>query len=184
MSTSHRRWIRPVLVLAGTLALPAIVPAQSLDSLQHVKASDARARAVLAEGYERSPTFREVVSDLERSDWMVFVISGECPRRTLFGCMLHTIGDFSGRRYLRILVNVRKYRGDALIGTLAHELEHANEVAHAPEVVDVPSLDALFARIGYVTRRERTTEGWWVTVYETVGAQKRGEAVLRELRGN
>jgi hypothetical protein len=61
-----RLWLLSLLWLA---ALSSTLAAQPLDQLfQNVQASDDRARALLIDGYARSPIFRHLVTDLESSD--------------------------------------------------------------------------------------------------------------------
>ena len=57
---------------------------------------------------------------------------------------------------------------------IAHEMRHALEVLGHPEVVDVPTFEALYRRIG-------TPMTGQIRGYETSGARAAGDAVLTEL---
>jgi len=131
----------------------------------------------LADGRKRSPTLARVIERLEQSNWKVFVQMGRCPEPATVACLLHIVGQIEGRPYLRVVVNRRDRHPDQIIATIAHELQHALEVAEAPgPVTDGTSMAALFRRIGHVSVHR---EG--VLTYETDGALAVGDAVLREL---
>ena len=83
---------------------------------------------------------------------------------------------FEGSPYLRVLVNHKHRHPHNVIATLAHELQHALEVARSPDVKDATTMRALFERIGTVRVRRTMT-----TAYETEAAREIGEQVLREL---
>jgi hypothetical protein len=89
---------------------------------------------------------------------------------------MHFVGRFDGRPYLRTLVNPDHRHRDNVIATLAHELQHAIEVASAPDITDAASIQALFRRIGRVRLGNRSA-----VTYETEAAERAGEAVQREL---
>jgi hypothetical protein len=61
---------------------------------------------------------------------------------------------------------------DESIALLGHELQHAIEIAEAPEVYDEPGLVKLYQRIG--------VRGG-LHVYDTLAAQEMGRAVRKEL---
>jgi hypothetical protein len=186
MACAARHRPRPVRSLVGWLALAATFPAGLLDRpFQHVQASDERSQVLLNDGYQHSAVFRQIVADLEDSDWVIFIQSGRCPETRLFGCLLNRIGDFHGRRYLQIVLNVRLCPNDCLLAKLAHELRHAYEVVTSPDVVDDESLNLLFARLSEGRRQhDRTTNGQALEVYETAAALEVEREVLRELRQN
>ncbi|HEX2344814.1 MAG TPA: hypothetical protein VHI98_30375 [Vicinamibacterales bacterium] len=169
--------------LACLVALVAFVGATNLlaqsdssHSFKSVKVSQALLRQLLAEGFARSKTFRRLVDGLDASDWLVFVQPGPCPEKAAVACLLHTVAEFEGSPYVRVLVNFNHRHPDNVIATLAHELQHALEVAQDPNVKDTATMRALFERIGTVRVRSGSA-----TTYETDGARRIGEQVLREL---
>ena len=146
------------------------------DPLTSVRVSHVVLRQLVAEGHSRSETFRRLVRALDASTWLVFVQPGPCPEKAAVACLLHVVGEYEGSPYVRVLVNHKQRHPDNVIATLAHELQHALEVAQAPEVRDTASMRALFERIGTVRVRSTTA-----TAYETEAARRIGERVLREL---
>jgi len=82
---------------------------------------------LLIDGCRRSPTLQRLADAIGRTDGVVYITIGKCPLRTLRGCLLHAIADTGNARYLWIRLSANK---DSLVmvGTLAHELQHALEV--------------------------------------------------------
>jgi hypothetical protein len=61
-----------------------------------------------------------------------------------------------------------------LLALIAHELRHAVEVIDHSEVIDVPTLEAMYSRIGTPLTAQ-------IRGYETSAARAAGDAVLAEL---
>jgi hypothetical protein len=142
-----------------------------------VRTLDAPVRDLLLAGWARSATLRDLMARFDRSGWLVFVQSGPCPEKAALGCLLHVVGRYEGRPYLRINVDVHRQHPDAVVATLGHEMQHALEVAESPDVIDAPTLRALFARIGTPSVRSRHAMS-----YETPAAVEIGVRVLREMQ--
>ncbi len=177
-----------VLCLATTIAAFCVtgVPGSALADersahfrFTRIRTAEAAVLELLQSGYDRSPTFRQLLGDLESSQWLVFVQPGRCPSKEMVGCLLHFVGRLDGSPYVRIIVNRLGQHPDRVISILAHELQHAREVTQDPTVVDVPTLRAMFKRIGH--ERMRTVSA---QLYETAAARKMGETVLKELSVN
>lgn len=133
-------------------------------------------RALLLDGYDRSPTIREIVDQIAASGWLVFVQKAPCPEKAMIACLRHLVGRFDGAQYLRVHVDNLHRHQDNVIGSIAHELQHAREVVTASDITDGASIRDLFKRIGYLSaRRDR------VTTYETRVAMRVQEAVRKEL---
>jgi hypothetical protein len=90
---------------------------------------------LLEDGPAQSPTVARLLEAVGRSDLIVYVATGFLlvPGRLDFACAKQ------GVRYLRITVNVPDLEPN-LIAAFAHELQHAVEIAAAPEVTDAASL--------------------------------------------
>jgi len=78
-------------------------------------------------------------------------------------CRRDTVGDVRaiGRRH------------DQLLALIAHELRHALEVIEHDEVVDLPTMEAMYARIGVPMAG--------LSGHETSAARAAGASVLDEL---
>ncbi len=136
----------------------------------HVRATDSRAEAAIANGLARSATFRALVDAISRSDLIVYVSTGPNMPAPLDG-EIHFVTSVGSHRYMRILI-----RGELnpweRCATVGHELQHAREVAEAPEVTDNQTMDALYHRIGF---------GVGVDRHETDAARAVTIQVMREL---
>ena len=140
---------------------------------QRVRTLDGHVSDMLASGYQRSATFRDLVDLLEGSDVIVHVERRPILTETAF---LHFVTHAGGSRYLRITLDT-KLTADVGVALLGHELQHATEVALAPWVVDVATFGGLYRAIGHVScdtpRR----------CFDTTAAVDAGRRVLIELRG-
>jgi hypothetical protein len=146
------------------------------ERLARVRPGNETLDRLIERGRSESPTFQRLIGALESADWLIFVQPGLCPDRTMVGCLVHTVGRFGGRPYLRLLVTPAGRHPDVVIATLAHELQHAFEVVSDGTVTDQRSLIDLTRRIA--TSRFRTSKA---TIYETAAARRVQEAVLQEL---
>jgi hypothetical protein len=164
-------------ILTSTLLLIWIAPAGAAGPLQRVRTVDEVLARLLLEGRTRSPTFARLVETIEQTEWLVFVQAGSCPDRVTVGCLIHVVGGFQGRRYLRVVVKVGSRHPDQVIVTLAHELQHAVEVVADANVIDTATLLAHTRRVS--TLRFTTPRA---AIYETTAAWHVELAVFRELR--
>ena len=88
------------------------------------------------------------------------------------------IGAGDRWRFLSVEVDERVPALD-LLTTIGHELQHALEIADAGDVIDLPSLEALYRRIGVDSGGEDSK----THRYETREAQDTGRRVRAELSG-
>lgn len=139
-----------------------------------VRPYDARSATLLLEGIERSDTLRALVDRLERLDVIVYLEMQPTLRRKLAGTLTWLTATAS-RRYVRISLNPELMR-DAVIAALAHELQHALEVAEAPEVRSAAALEAYYRQHGLSTTAH--VNGW-----DTLAARQIGDIVRRQLAG-
>ena len=162
-----------------TICLLMLFPVSTIaaETLRRVQTIDPTLAALIREGAGRSATFRGLLDQVEQSEWIVFVQPGSCPDRTAVGCLLHIVGRFEGRPYVRLLVTPKGRHPDQVIVTLAHELQHAIEVVTSRNVTDGPSMLHLLRRIS--SSRVRTAKA---VLYETAAARSAEDAVFRELR--
>lgn len=141
-----------------------------------VRSTNTVVTALIKEGSTRSPSFQRLLDRVSEANGIVYVEFGHCAFGHLNGCLLPFVVPTTGGRYLRIVVTNDRTRidHDGLIALLAHELQHALEVLAHPEVVDLDSMLAMYARIG------RPLSGR--SGYETSEAHTVQERVATELR--
>ena len=157
-----------ILLAAVTAAHPVCTQEAGTVGASRVRAGDPKAAALLSLGVTASPTFRLIVETLEHSDLVVYV---QTRPMTLPG-QLQLAAVASGSRYVRVSVRVPARDSD-LVAWLGHELQHAVELAGAPEVVDQDSLMRYYERIGM--RRSAAAA-------ETVAAQQAWKKILDEVK--
>lgn len=130
----------------------------------------------LEEGARASSTLRGLIDELQQSDLIVHVTGVPLrPNRRIAGTT-RFISATGGHRYLRITVDERL---PPLLraAILAHELQHAVEVARTPRVLDVRSFAQLYRHIGRPTCACVNQ-----TCYETTAARRTEAQVLFEMR--
>ena len=135
-----------------------------------VRPEDGGIRALIAGGMERSTTFRDLNARIDKGDVIVYVRFSRCAGGVP-ACLLWASAG-PGRRYL--LINLDRFgrSPDELTALLAHELQHANEVASKPEITDPASFRKVFASLGW-----RHADG-----FETGEAREISRRVAAELR--
>jgi len=142
-------------------------------SLGHVRATEARILAIVEDGVSRSATFRRLVETLDASDVIVY-IGPKFRREALAGYLAHRLTAAGTLRYLKIALDINGPR-DRVVALMAHELQHAVEVAVAPEVRDSERMVRLFER----SSLDNVCGG---NCYETRAAIEVQETVFAELR--
>jgi hypothetical protein len=160
--------------------LAAAAAGQDAPAGPRVRAADDDARRLLAIGEQESPTVRYLLAALEDSDLIVLVSYeppspwSQSPDRRHHGTT-RLLAAAHGYRYVAIWIDSQWSAGGRrarLVALLAHELQHALEIARAREVVDQESMLALFGRIG---------RQLWPNHFETDAAGAVESRVLGEL---
>src|SRR5262249_36590775 len=129
----------------------------------HVRPESSGTRDLLLELSGRSPTTRRLIARLNASDVIVYVRHRAFTESTLDG-RIGLVRSERPSRYLIVELPCARSRGDQLVA-LAHELQHAVEIADAAHVVDSRSLAAHYARIGV-----RTSAAGGAETFETEAA--------------
>jgi len=115
--------------------------------IPRVRAENPLLSAAVAQGAERSPTFRRLIEAIEATDGLVYVLEGKCGQGVR--ACLHMSLELSGKnRLLRILVNSRRAPGCELMGSIGHELQHALEALSNRNVRTSFGLSSFFHQIG------------------------------------
>ena len=150
-----------IIILLGLL---------STSAHQAIRTDDPQLRLAIESGIARSETFKALVTALDSSDVVVYVEPKVRMPIGLQAYLAHQMAKVGKHRVLRIVVSVDLH-GDTLISILAHELQHALEVADAPTVRSDHALSVMFRD----TKRQ-------CQVCETERAQQIQTIVLRELQ--
>jgi hypothetical protein len=111
-----------------------------------VRSDDRYVIGLIRRGYDQSPTFRELVDALQRTNVIVLVQPGLCAGGRIRSCLIAVAGS-DRDRHIRIRLDPRHTVENGLIAAAAHELTHAVEVAERADVVDGAGLTALYRRI-------------------------------------
>ena len=157
-------------VLGVALALVSCVAARTAaQPIEVLRPEDPELRKLIEEGVTRSPTFRELFTRLNRTSVVVYIRFDRCAG-AVAACTRPVASRGSTRQLLIVLDRFGRSPWD-LIALLAHELQHAVEIAEAIGVIDAKSLEQFYSTAG---RRYR--EG-----YETDVAIRVGRTVASEL---
>ena len=164
----------PRLAAFPALSAWPLIVASSLPVRQianRVRANDAASASLLSDALNRSPTVRGLAGRIQRSDLLVMLaLSND---RTVRGLTQFSAAQ-NGVRILVTRITTLLIQ-DERIAVLAHELQHACEIAAAPEVTSDAAARQLFDRIG-----DRTS--WAGNRYETAAALDVERQVREELR--
>ena len=138
----------------------------------HVRSDDASIRAVLRSGYDRSPTFRALVDEIESRPGIVYIEQAVKLSRRMDGALLHAVAGSPAMPFLRVLIKTN-LAPDYAIAVLAHELQHVVEVLPAGPPNDGAAMAALFAALDHQATDSK---------FETEEARVITTLVLSELR--
>ena len=154
------------------LALLLVGPADGVYgqvALPRIRSGSAEVTALLDFGSARSATFLSILDRLKGSTVIVYIRFARCTGGVP-GC-LHYLGERGTDRYVRITIDRLAGSATRLCCLLAHELQHAVELADAPEA-------RTHAEVG---RRLSEIGRQWGEGFETDAAVAVTRAVEREL---
>jgi hypothetical protein len=169
----------PALFVLSSLVLLSnvhLLTAETFDHnpRRHIRSTDRRLIRLVHDGVRTSETFRKLVDRIRHSDVVVYL---ECGGGGATGGRLTFVSSVGGVRYLHVRV-ARLATADAQIALIGHELQHAVEVADAPDIVDAVSLAREYRRIGFASPRDSPGLS-----FDSDAAVETGYRVLRELTG-
>jgi hypothetical protein len=141
------------------------------DPARRVRALDPTLATFVADGVRRSYTFGRLLEAIEEMDLIVYIVPNAQMPLSLAGRLM-VVPAAHEQRYVRIEVAPHG-TAEETIATIAHELQHAMEVAMAPDVRDDEGLAALYKRIGHGTGGNHS--------YDTTAARDIGRTVRSEL---
>jgi len=172
-----RRLVCLALACAFAATAPLAADATRFEPTTRLRPTQSMASQLIDEGTTKSPTFRRLVSRLQRSDVIVYV-SVRLDMRPSLGGSLRLLGNSATDRFLLVSLNGRNSR-QMLVALLGHELQHAVEVADAPDVRNEKALAELYRRIGV----RRAIESWDSIAAQQVGQTVRAEILRRHVEG-
>ena len=143
-----------------------------------IRTTDAGLRRLLDAGTRASITLRTLVDRIEASDVVVFLHSGPVETPGVDGRLLFA-GTGGGVRYVVVHL-ARRGSPHRRIAMLAHELQHAVEIAERPEIVDSRSMAREYERMGARLRADQPGR----RTFDTQAAMEITGRVMRELRGS
>ena len=164
---------------AGTRSLPPVRFSRAaandvLDALSpRVRSTNPNVAALMREGIKRSITFADLITQLGATDLIVYVERSRDLPRALDGRVL-LLPMSPHQRYARAEIRADLPVSEE-IGVIAHELQHALEIARDQSVKTIAEVAALYRRIGIPGRGDHT--------YDTMAAKEMGKAVRAELGG-
>ena len=160
--------------MKATYALVLVVSLSIADltAQEAVRPMDPAARQACDYGRETSPSFRALLAAFDPQRLVVHVVSEEIPIFGTFGTT-RLVGAAGHWRYVRITVDP-DLPLDQRTAVVAHELQHAREIADAAAVTQ-HQVRRLYERIG------RPVNGS-VGTFETREAVSAGSRVWRELQ--
>ena len=159
------------LSLSLLLATAAAAQAAEQGARNPLRTFTPRSLALVQDATRVSETVRRLVDRLAASDLVVLVeVTDE---RFEYAGRTNFVTCAGGFRYVRIRVSGVMKPWDQ-IAVLGHELQHAVEVADAPEVAGDPTLAQLMTRIGRATRKLNYETDAAIAVTRQVEAEVRG----------
>lgn len=138
-----------------------------------IRTTDRAVQHLLSRGMARSRTFTALVHALDQTDVIVYVEMNRGLPATVAGRLLFATVARDGTRYLRVQIS-NGGTPNMQIAAIAHELQHALEVANAPEVRDEAGMERFYVKIGRRGAVERS--------YDTLDAQRAGQRVFLEIQ--
>ena len=163
-------WIVLALSISGNLT------AQDPVRFSHVRSEEASVRALVAEGYRRSPTFRKLVEGIESRPCVVYIVTTPSLPQGMTGALLHQAAGAPDMPVLRVLLRSNLGHEEA-IATLGHELQHVTEAVGTIPPPAGLDLTAVFDRLDPMTARSTG-----VRKYETEAAMTVTGRIRDELR--
>jgi hypothetical protein len=159
-------------VVALAAALMAPPPSTAVNTVPNVRTHNPFLASLIADSVRVSPTLAAMIDRVEQSDVIIFFEAVPRFDSNLRGC-LHFMGAAGNYRYLRAQIKTMMTRFD-IVASLAHELQHAIEIAEHPDVRSEADLEELYRRIGHERQARR---------FETDEAQSVGRTVRAEMLG-
>jgi len=125
--------------------------------------------ALVAEASQRSTTFHNLVTRIDDTDGVVYLVEQRCG--VLNACLLHAVRIAGPNRLLQINVDARK-TDSSVMASIGHELQHVVEVLSDPTIRSAPTMRLFYRLKCSLCGKE----------YETDAAVRAGLRIGDELR--
>jgi hypothetical protein len=162
-----------IALVIGTFLVAGMQPldgAPLVNPQARVRAIQKEVAGLLSDGMSHSPTFRRLVNRLEQSHLIVYIdLRPDMP--SSIGGSLRFLAESATDRFLRVQLN-RTMSRRWIVALLGHELQHAVEVADAPDIHSAEDLRLLYRQIGVRTGPD---------TYDSAAARQAGLTIRDEL---
>ena len=163
-----------LFIIAAWAAVASIGSQPAAAAMPHLRPESADARELLRDASAHSSTVRALVDRLERSDVVVYIRFTRFADTALEG-RASFLARAGGVRYVVIELACARMRTPRM-AILAHELQHAVEIADAASIVGTRTLAEHYLRIGV-----RLTDAFHHETFETQTALDIAAQVRREI---
>ena len=140
----------------------------------HLRSDEPSFRALVSEGYQRSPTFKSLVDEIGAKPGIVYIASTAKLSQGMEGALLHSVAGSPNLPVLRVLLKGYPV-GDHAIALVAHELQHVAEVLREGAGSSPIAMTRFFASLD-------AAHETGVGKVETEAARQIEQRVLNELR--
>jgi hypothetical protein len=165
-------WMRALVATAVLWLLQTTAAAQTAN----VRIVDRALNTLFEVGLAQSPTLDALVTELNAAPILVFAdCNMQMPSR--IGARLNLLTSVGQTRYVRVRVDCALAPRHQ-IALLAHEIQHALEIAGRPDVLDEEDMESFYEQIGFATLRDSSH-----TRMETTAAIDVQQRVTEELGG-
>jgi hypothetical protein len=144
-------------------------------AFKNVRSPESGIRDVIADGYERSSTFRELVDTVEDLDCVAYVTSIVKLSQNMRAALLHSVAGKRNIPVLRVLLKTNLGRDEA-IAIIGHELQHVIEAVTNAATADNLNLARTFEKL------DRTGLSTGIHRYDTDAAIAVTSKIRNELK--
>jgi hypothetical protein len=167
--------MRTTLMMALLTLTAAPVAVAAAAPTAHTRPLTPSTVALLADAAERSLIVRTLLQGLEQTDIVVYLSDSMSESAGQPSACVGFLSRAAGTRYLLVRIDRWRLSPTDRIALLGHELQHAAEIAAAPDVQDGAALGRLYQHIGWESRRGQ---------FETSDARLIGRRIKDELAGH
>ena len=146
--------------------------------MRHLRILDGQLKSLFEHGLTQSPTLRALADKVGAASILVFV-EGDIRMPERLGARLQFVTSIDGVRYVRVDINC-PLAPRRQIALLAHELQHALEIAERPGIGDIEAMESMYENIGFQSFDNGRHRGFEthaaIDVQETVERERGGRA--------